>query len=280
MIRQFQPEGHLKNVVNAILYLEGLGTGLALQRVYQNILINIGDPFYTSDPYKEGAARTSSDGVWINGKHEYPFILENPGRVSFYVVSVKPGMLGGLIDIPVSETNELALDAESWTSHNLKELRQSLKESEDIERNFRTIEAYLTRVFMPDKFPDPLIVDYINLALPSETVEDMCAHLGRSRKWIWTTVIKAFGSPIKQMQGIIRFNQHLQTIAQAPEATLSGVHKFYDQAHFINDFKRRTGMTPKHYQLLCRRFPDTRHHANFINISKETFLQFRLEQGF
>jgi hypothetical protein len=58
MIRYFQPEGPLKNVVGTILYIESLGTGLALQRVYQNILINIGDPFYTSNPYVDDAART------------------------------------------------------------------------------------------------------------------------------------------------------------------------------------------------------------------------------
>jgi AraC-like DNA-binding protein len=280
MIRYFQPEGSLKNIVSAILYLEGLGTGLALQRVYQNIIINIGDPFYTSDPYADEAARTTSSGVWINGKHEYPFILENPGKAAFYVVAVKAGMLPCLIDIPVSETNERALPAELWTSHNLHELRESLLVSNSPDANFQLIEAFFTRMLMPSKLPDPGIIEYINRSLETDTVEDMCRRLGYSRKWVWTTVKKAFGSPLKNMQGIIRFNQHLTNIATVPEAPLSGLHGFYDQAHFINDFKRRTGMTPKYYQLLCRRFPDTRNHPNFINIDKETFLQFRREQGF
>lgn len=280
MIRLFQPEGPLKNVVSTILYMEGLGTGLALQRVYQNILINIGDPFYTSDPYADAAARTTSAGVWINGKHERPFMLENPGRAAFYVLAVKPGMLAGLIDLPVCETNEKALPAESWTSHNLQELRESLSESDNPEANFSSIEALFTRMLVPSKLPDARIIDYINRSMETDTVEDMCGRLGYSRKWVWLTVTKAFGSSLKNMQGIIRFNQHLATIAAAPEAPLPGLHTFYDQAHFVNDFKRRTGMPPKHYQLLCRRFPDTRLHPNFIDIRRETFLQFRMEQGF
>lgn len=280
MIRHFQPEGSLKNIVSAILYLEDIGTGLALQRVYQNIIINIGDPFYTSDPYADEAVCTSSSGVWINGKHEYPFMLENPGKAAFYVVAVKPGMLPGLIDIPVSDTNEKALPAESWTSHNLHELRQALLASNDLEVNFQMIGAFFTRMLMPSKLPDAGIIEYINRSLETDTVEDICRRLGYSRKWVWAMVKRSFGSPVKNMQGIIRFDRHLAAIAEATEASLSGLHGFYDQPHFINDFKRRTGMTPKHYQLLCRRFQNTRRHPNFIDINKETFLQFRREQGF
>jgi AraC-like DNA-binding protein len=206
-------------------------------------------------------------------------MLENPGRVAFYVLTVKPGMLAGLIDIPVCETNEKALPAESWTTHNLQELRRSLLASDNLEANFSSIETFFTRMLRPSKLPDAHIIEHINRSLEVDTVEDICGRLGYSRKWVWKTVKKAFGSSLKNMQGIIRFNQHLTTIAAAPEAPLSGLHGFYDQAHFINDFKRRTGMTPRHYQLLCRRFPDTRRHSNFIAISKETFLQFRMEHG-
>ena len=280
MIRHFQPKGSLKNIVSAILYLEGIGTGLALQRVYQNIIINIGDPFYTSDPYADEAIRTTSSSVWINGKHEYPFMLENSGKAAFYVVAVKAGMLASLIDIPVSDTNEKALPAESWTSHNLHELRQALLVSNDLDVNFQMIEAFFTRMFMPTKLPDASIIECVNRSLETDTVEDMCRRLGYSRKWVWAMVKKSFGSPLKNMQGIIRFDHHLAAISAATGASLSGLHEFYDQSHFINDFKRRTGMTPKHYQLLCRRFQNTRHHPNFIDINKETFLQFRREQGF
>jgi methylphosphotriester-DNA--protein-cysteine methyltransferase len=90
-------------------------------------------------------------------------------------------------------------------------------------------------------------------------------------------VIEHFGSPVKEMQGIIRFDRHLAAIAAKPDSPLGDIHTFYDQAHFINDFKRRTGLTPRQYRQLCIRYPEVRRHPNFVPIPRETFLQFYQE---
>ena len=56
--------------------------------------------------------------------------------------------------------------------------------------------------------------------------------------------------------------------------TLSAIHPYFDQSHFIHDFKARTGITPLQYRRLCQHFPFIRHTPNFIALPQETFLQF------
>ncbi len=106
------PSGLLKEFVAAIVYLEDMGTGIALQRIYQTIIINVGSNFYTSDPYTGEPAKEHLPVIWINGLHERPFALENPGRTRMYVIGIRPGMLPYFSDLPVAATNGKALGAE------------------------------------------------------------------------------------------------------------------------------------------------------------------------
>jgi hypothetical protein len=75
----YTPKGILNKLAGSIVYLEDLGTGIALQRVFQTIIINLGSNFWVSDPYKDSPPREHTATIWINGKHERPFMLNSPG---------------------------------------------------------------------------------------------------------------------------------------------------------------------------------------------------------
>ncbi|WP_185965470.1 DUF6597 domain-containing transcriptional factor [Flavobacterium zepuense] len=270
----YLPQGLLKEFVSSIVYLEDMGMGIALQRVYQTIIINTGSNFYTSDLYKDEPAKENSSVIWINGQHERPFALENPGKTSMYVIGVKPGMLPYFSKVPVAETNGTALGAEHWAEPDMFKLRHKLIACENLQAGFELIDNYFTgklEVQNPSALQN---INYLSKAMPENTVQEICMVLGCTRKKLRADAIYYFGSPVKNMQGIIRFGEHLATISRDPYQSLSSIHTFYDQAHFINDFKARTGMTPSQYRMLCQHYPEIRHTPNFISLSKETFLQF------
>jgi hypothetical protein len=66
----------------------------------------------------------------------------------------------------------------------------------------------------------------------------------------------------------------LEKIATSASGSLSSMHDYFDQSHFIHDFKDRTGITPLQYRRLCRQFPFISRTPNFLALSQETFLQF------
>ena len=272
-ITTYAPTSPLNKFVSTIVHLDGLGTGISLQRVYQTIIINTGDNFYTSNAYIREPTKEHLPVIWINGRHERPFALENTGRVCIYVVGVKPGLLPYFSKAPVAESNERTLGAEHWCDTGIFELREQLL-SCDAQAGFQLIEAYFTeKLNGKDNTPLP-VISYLNKAMANSTVEEICRELGYTRKKLRVMAIDHFGAPVKPMQGIIRFHQHLQTIANQPEQSLSSLHTFFDQAHFINDFKTRTGISPGQYRRLCQQYPGIKYTPNFIPVPKETFLQF------
>jgi AraC-like DNA-binding protein len=271
---RYVPKGSLKELADAIVYLDGLGTGIALQRVYQVIIINIGSNFHVSDPYVSTPAREHQSIVWINGKHETPYAIQNFGTARMFVIGIKPGMLPYFIRIPVTETNNQALDAEEWSTGGITELRTALLSCKEIQEAFLMIEDFFTTQLQGKDFSQLPKINYLAGAMRTSTVQQICQTLNYSRKRLRTEALHFFGAPVKNMQGIIRFDQHLATIAGNPHQSLSSLHHFFDQAHFIKDFKERTGMTPSQYRRLCQQYGEIKYTPNFIPLQKETFLQF------
>lgn len=92
--------------------------------------------------------------------------------------------------------------------------------------------------------------------LQSQTsLKALSAELGYSNRWIQKRHLEVFGVSFKKAQGMMRFFQTLHCIAlhvtqgKTP-LNLTGVayeNGYFDQAHFIKEFKRYAGMTPSAY---------------------------------
>jgi AraC-like DNA-binding protein len=110
--------------------------------------------------------------------------------------------------------------------------------------------------------------------MQTTSVQEICRMLGVTRKKLRADTQHYFGDSVKNIQGILRFNNTLTAIANNNHQSLTAVHDYYDQAHFINDFKARSGITPLQYKKLCQQFPEIKYTPNFIPLQRETFLQF------
>lgn len=284
-IQAYIPRGPLSEFVDTIHFIngKGSGTGIAFPRMHQVIIINLGTRFSSSDIYAPEAsanARETSSAVWINGKQDDPFLLGNGGITAMYAVGLKLGMAPYFANLPAIETNNLALGAEHWTSGGIFELQERLLECKSVASGFLLIENYLLSQLRGRDLSDLEKVKWLGRAMHTQTVSDICGSLGVTRKRLRSEAQHYFGGSVKNIQGIIRLNRTLTAIAAATtgggetSASLSSLHEYFDQAHFIHDFKARTGITPLQYRRLCRQFPYIAQTPNFIALSRETFLQF------
>lgn len=269
------PRGILKDFVASIVFMDTHGTGVAFQRAYQVIIINVGSNFSTSAVYTSSPRKQEiTDTVWINGKQDNMFMLENTGVMAMYAIGLKPGMLPYLANLPAMETNDLAVSAEHWTSREIFNLREQLLECGDVHQGFLLIEQYLTALLLKRDLPNLPKVKWLDTAIHTSSVNEICRALGVTRKKLRSDNQHYFGDSVKNIQGILRFNNTLSAIAHNSHQSLSAVHDYYDQAHFINDFKARAGITPLQYKKLCLQYPDIKYTPNFIPVARETFLQF------
>ncbi|NII23583.1 AraC family transcriptional regulator [Pseudoflavitalea sp. X16] len=269
------PRGILKDFVGSIVFMDTHGTGVAFQRAWQVIIINVGSNFSTSDVYTSSPRKQElTDTVWINGKQDNTFMLENTGVMAMYAIGLKPGMLPYLANLPAMETNDLAVSAEHWTSREIFNLREQLLACRDVHQGFLLIEKYLTALLLKRDLPNLPKVKWLDTAIHTSSVNEICRALGVTRKKLRSDTQHYFGDSVKNIQGILRFNNTLSAIAHNSHQSLSAVHDYYDQAHFINDFIARAGITPLQYKKLCLQYPDIKYTPNFIPVARETFLQF------
>ncbi len=280
-IQTYIPKGPLQEFVSTIHFINGKesGTGVAFPRMHQVIIINLGTHFSTSDIYSPVApVRETSSTVWVNGKQDDPFLLGNGGVTAMYAIGLKLGMLPYFADLPAIETNNLALGAENWTSRDIFGLQEQLLGCSSVTAGFLLIERYLLGLLRGRDLSDLQRVKWLGKAMYTGTVEELCRNLGMTRKRLRSEAQFYFGGSVKNIQGIIRLNRTLATIA-ASTTSLSSLHEYFDQSHFIHDFKARTGITPLQYRRLCQQFPFITKTPNFIALPRETFLQFISGEG-
>lgn len=276
----YTPTGPLRDFVLSMHYLggDGIGTGVALQRMHQVIILNMGGDFGATDIYSGRPRQDAHTGpVWVNGKQEIPFMLENRGVTSMYAVTLRAGILPYFAGMPAVETNELAVGAEHWKRRGFFELHARLLEQPDVREGFKMIEAYMLQQLERMDLSGVNRTRWLADAIPHTRVDDLCHALGVTRKRLRTDAIYAFGGSVKSLQGILRFNQTLAAISKDSQRLLSTLHDYYDQSHFISDFKARAHLTPLQYRRLCARYPQIRYTPNFMGLDRETFLQFLKE---
>jgi AraC-like DNA-binding protein len=282
IIEDYIPTGPLAEFVETIHFISGhrMGTGIAFPRMQQVIIINLGGRFLSSDIYSLTApVRETESSVWMNGKQDDPFLLGNPGVTSMYAIALKLGTLPFFASLPAIETSNRALGAEHWTSPEIFSLQQRLLACASVREGFLLIERYLLDLLAANRdFSSLDKIKWLGRAIYTHPVEEICRILGVTRKRLRTEAQHCFGGSVKNIQGIIRLNRTLRTIATAAaensDRSLSSLHEYFDQAHFIHDFKNRTGMTPLQYRRLCQQYPFIARTPNFIALPRETFIQF------
>lgn len=291
-LETYIPKGPLREFVDYIAFISGKesGTGVAFPRMHQVIIINLGTHFTSSGVYTPTSPRETNTAIWINGKHDDPFLLENTGVTAMYAISLKLGMVPYFASVPALETNDSTLSAEHWASRDIFFLREQLADCPSVAEGFQRIENYLLQLLKKSDLNSLERTKWIGRAMYTHTVEEIGRHLGMTRKRLSIESRYYFGSPVKNIQGIIRLNKTLAAIANSvttqhnpsapadrafpPAARLSSLHEYFDQSHFIHDFKARTGITPLQYKRLVQQFPFIAQTPNFIALPRETFLQF------
>jgi AraC-like DNA-binding protein len=97
--------------------------------------------------------------------------------------------------------------------------------------------------------PDPLVVaaiDWLEREAPSKRIDDLAQHIGLSQSALERRFRRVVGLSPKRFSSVLRLRRAvwLQQ-AGADLASVAHTAGYFDQAHFINDFRRATGFAPR-----------------------------------
>ena len=132
-------------------------------------------------------------------------------------------------------------------------LWNKLKEMKTIEEKIRSVECYLIENILPEKY-EPDLIDIIYGEIISqecpEPIHKIIEKCGANPRTLRRNFLKRIGINAKSLARIVRTNYLWDQIKNVPGTDLYSIIyrcKFFDQAHFIKDFKNIIGETPQSF---------------------------------
>jgi AraC-like DNA-binding protein len=194
--------------------------------------------------------------VWASGVRTECISIPSGKDSGMLVISFKKGMAYPFFPLPMNEISDCVVDADLLWGNDFAFLRERLLQIKDVNRRFGLVEDFLLRKFHSRLVSNPCVEfalseiirqpDQINLGRLNQKV-------GYSQKHFIEMFKRQVGITPKAYLKIIRFQKAIVEIEQRKDVDWSAISQdcgFYDQAHFINDFKSFSGFRPEEYVKL------------------------------
>lgn len=229
--KQYQPEGALRNYVK-FFYLfngENIGEERVLPFGTTEIIIDLDtdNEIYVANPAT---------------KH-YHITSDGPYRVAG--VSLHPWAFNSLFKIPQSEISNNKTHLKDVLPAPAQKLSEKLKRSSD-ENAVKVLSDYLTSICKPR--PDNVVSDAMSLIDHENCFEDLRAIYTRykiSERRFQQLFKEQVGMSPRKYCLLKRFHRAVTLLKSASNLTdLAFQLEYYDQAHFINEFKSFAGISP------------------------------------
>lgn len=196
---------------------------------------------------------TRLPGALLCGPHSSFFVIDTAQQDSVVGVHFKPGGAFPFFEMPVSELHNLHVSLEDLWGREAGLLRQRLLESQTPEKKFQVLEeCLLAQAFRPlvrHRAVDCALALFRNIhTAPAMT--ELADQIGISSRRFIQLFSNEVGLRPKAFARVRRFQQVLQNIRTGAEfswADMAASCGYYDQAHFIHDFKEFSGINPTTY---------------------------------
>ncbi|MPZ87396.1 MAG: helix-turn-helix domain-containing protein [Nitriliruptorales bacterium] len=161
---------------------------------------------------------------------------------------------------PLRELTSEIVPLEEVLGADAPRLVDDLATAPDWPSRFQRLDRELAGPLAADHVPAPEVVrswERIVAARGRVRVGDLAAEVGWSRRHLTARVREQLGLSPKRMARLARFD-HATTLLSRPGglgfADVAAATGYYDQAHFTNDVRELSGLSPT--QLQARRLPE------------------------
>ncbi len=204
--------------------------------------------------------------VWASGLRTEPITIPAGNKSEMLVITFKRGMAASFFPFPMHEIADSVVDADLIWGEEFGDLREKLLAETDIDIRFRLLEEFLTGQFAAQMQLDECVAFAIGemTARPDAlSIARMNAQIGYSQKHFTDIFKRAVGITPKAYLKIMRFQKAVRTIDEFPIPDWGSIALdcgFYDQSHFIHDFKHFSGFTPEYYASIHT------HYQNYVPV--------------
>jgi AraC-like DNA-binding protein len=210
------------------------------------------------DPARPQRCRRFS-GAAISGTYGGPFVIDTREHTSIMGVHFRPGGAFPFLGTEASELADAHVDLEALWGTSARELRERLCAAKTSKERFSLLESALTNhLFRPleHHYAVQFALDSFRRADPDLAVGDVARGAGVSQRRFIQLFAREVGMSPKLFCRVRRFQRTLALLQKntADWSQLVLECGYFDQSHFIRDFRNFSGLQPTQY--LSQRNPD------------------------
>jgi len=164
-----------------------------------------------------------------------------------------PQGISPLLDIPLTSIENKAVPVKDLFGEDGINLEERVLNANDNEKRIKLIDTFLLSKLTEQKTIDAITKSCVDIIFQSQGqigVAELADKANINRRNMERKFISAIGMSPKQLARVARLQATLKMLEQKNSATLTEIayeNGYFDQAHFIKDFREFTGMSPKSF---------------------------------
>lgn len=256
------PEYPLNSLIKSIICYEGY-TGnseyeILLPDGSPQLIIPLDENTRYTCNNNDFSKRNTIKDSYITGLFTEPLTYLSEKNASTLSIQFEIYGLSTFLGIPANELTNTTIETNCVLNHKIIELREKLLESSSFNDRITLIEQYFHHYL-----PTADNVNFIKKTLltpvfHSFSLKDLSNHIGYSQKHIIAYFQKHIGITPKQYKLLCKINKAIGLLHNHKEISAAQIAYscgFFDQSHFIKNFKKFTSITPNEYLKTTREYP-------------------------
>jgi AraC-like DNA-binding protein len=214
------------------------------------MIFHYGDLFFQ---FLKNGTRITQPRSFVFGQITEALEIAPSGITGVFAVRFHPDGFVPFCDREIKHMENRAVSLEEIYGEAGKTLEQDIINSPNTEARIETIESFLTARLTSPEGRNALAKSTVDLLLKSKgqvSIDLLAAQLQTSRRQLERKFSTEIGLSPKQLSKIIRLQSILRIMGQRQFTNLTELAYeggYFDQAHFVKDFKEFTGISPKQF---------------------------------
>ena len=176
--------------------------------------------------------------------------VEGHGRSGYITVCFFPGAASHFFPVSMNEISDEVIDLSDLWKNIAREMEERIDFAGNNHERVLIIQEYLLKQLAGQKESDKVVEHWlwqVNFFKGQLSVEELSRKVNISQRQLGRRFNQTIGLSPKEFTGVTRFIHSLTHLKKYPSISLTGIayeSGYYDQAHFIHDYKKYAGLTP------------------------------------
>lgn len=214
--------------------------------------------FHYGDLYKQYTGNENSilqPKCFVIGQLTRPLEIEPTGKTGIFSVRFHPNGFLPFATIPIKAMENTAVSLEKLFGNDGIKIEQKILTALSSDERIKLIETFFINRLTDKKIIDRIVKSTVETILTANgqvSIDELSQQTHINRRQLERKFSSAIGLSPKQLSKTIRLQATLKILLSkkfTSLTTLAYENEYYDQAHFIKDFKELTGFTPKEFYV-------------------------------